>query len=467
MTGKERLNMTEQEIKDLVTRQRKYFRTGATLPVGTRLAALRRLYAAISENEKDIHDAIRKDLGKSNFESYMCETGLVLEEISYMLKNTGRLAREKGVRTPLAQFHSRSYQKPSPYGVVLIMSPWNYPFMLTLSPLVDALAAGNTAVVKPSAYSPHTSEVIRRILTQCFPTHYVSVVTGGRAENTCLLREHFDYIFFTGSQAVGKEVMRNAAEHLTPVTLELGGKSPCIVDHTANIRLAAKRIVFGKYLNCGQTCVAPDYVYCHRAVKDRLVKEIQKQIQKQYGRQPLDNPDYGKIINEKHFDRLLGLMDENKLVYGGKADRKSLRIEPAVLDNVTFSDPVMQEEIFGPIMPILVFDHLDEVIRKVNAMPHPLALYIFTSDKKAAAKVLSRCGFGGGCVNDTIIHLATTEMGFGGFGESGMGAYHGKTGFDTFTHYKSIVDKKTWIDLPMRYQPYRKICEKMVRFFLK
>ena len=459
--------MREQEIKDLVTRQRKYFRTGATLPVGTRLAALRRLYAAISENEKDIHDAIRKDLGKSNFESYMCETGLVLEEISYMLKNTGRLAREKGVRTPLAQFHSRSYQKPSPYGVVLIMSPWNYPFMLTLSPLVDALAAGNTAVVKPSAYSPHTSEVIRRILTQCFPTHYVSVVTGGRAENTCLLREHFDYIFFTGSQAVGKEVMRNAAEHLTPVTLELGGKSPCIVDHTANIRLAAKRIVFGKYLNCGQTCVAPDYVYCHRAVKDRLVKEIQKQIQKQYGRQPLDNPDYGKIINEKHFDRLLGLMDENKLVYGGKADRKSLRIEPAVLDNVTFSDPVMQEEIFGPIMPILVFDHLDEVIRKVNAMPHPLALYIFTSDKKAAAKVLSRCGFGGGCVNDTIIHLATTEMGFGGFGESGMGAYHGKTGFDTFTHYKSIVDKKTWIDLPMRYQPYRKICEKMVRFFLK
>ncbi len=238
--------MTEQEIKDLVTRQRKYFRTGATLPVGTRLAALRRLYAAISENEKDIHDAIRKDLGKSNFESYMCETGLVLEEISYMLKNTGRLAREKGVRTPLAQFHSRSYQKPSPYGVVLIMSPWNYPFMLTLSPLVDALAAGNTAVVKPSAYSPHTSEVIRRILTQCFPTHYVSVVTGGRAENTCLLREHFDYIFFTGSQAVGKEVMRNAAEHLTPVTLELGGKSPCIVDHDCQYPPCSKADCFWK-----------------------------------------------------------------------------------------------------------------------------------------------------------------------------------------------------------------------------
>ena len=368
---------------------------------------------------------------------------------------------------PLAQFHSRSFKKPSPYGVTLIMSPWNYPFMLTLSPLADALAAGNTAVVKPSAYSPYTSEIIMKILSQCFDPQYVAVVTGGRAENTCLLREHFDYIFFTGSQAVGKEVMRNAAEHLTPVTLELGGKSPCIVDQSANIRLAARRIVFGKYLNCGQTCVAPDYIYCHRSVKDALVKEIKQQIQIQYGREPLHNPDYGKIINEKHFDRILGLIEERKTVHGGNSDRKALRIEPTVLDNVTFSDPVMQEEIFGPVMPILVFDSLEEVIEKINAMPHPLALYFFTSDKAAAKEVTSRCGFGGGCVNDTIIHLATTEMGFGGFGESGMGAYHGKTGFDTFSHYKSIVDKKTWLDLPMRYQPYRKMHEKMVRFFLK
>ena len=459
--------MTEQEIKELVTKQRRYFQTGATLPVNARIAALRRLYAANTEYEKEIHDALQKDLGKSGFESYMCETGLVLEEISYMLKHTKRFAGEKRVRTPLAQFHSRSYQKPSPYGVTLIMSPWNYPFMLTLSPLADALAAGNTAVVKPSAYSPHTSEVILHILSQCFEPQYVAVVTGGRAENTCLLREHFDYIFFTGSQAVGKEVMRNAAEHLTPVALELGGKSPCIVDQTANSRLAAKRIVFGKYLNCGQTCVAPDYIYCHRSVKDKLIKEVRKQIQKQYGKQPLRNPDYGKIINEKHFDRLLGLIDEKKVVHGGNSDRNSLRIEPAVMDNVTFSDAVMQEEIFGPIMPILVYDNLDDVIRKINDMPHPLALYFFTSDKVAAKKVTSRCGFGGGCINDTIIHLATTEMGFGGFGESGMGAYHGKIGFDTFSHYKSIVDKKTWIDLPMRYQPYRKIHEKMVRFFLK
>lgn len=459
--------MTEQEIKDLVTRQRSYFQSGATLPESARLAALRRLYDAISSHEKEIRRALQKDLGKSGFESYMCETGMVLEEISYMLKHTRKFAREQRVHTPLAQFCSRSYKKPSPYGVTLIMSPWNYPFMLTLSPLADALAAGNTAVVKPSAYSPYTSEVLLSILTECFDPKYVAVVTGGRAENTCLLREHFDYIFFTGSQAVGKEVMRSAAEHLTPVTLELGGKSPCIVDQTADIRLAARRIVFGKYLNCGQTCVAPDYVYCHRSVKDQLIKEVQKQIRRQYGKQPLHSSDYGKIINEKHFDRILGLIDEKKVVHGGGSDRSTLRIEPTVMDNVTFSDAVMQEEIFGPVMPILVFDSLDEVIRRINSMPHPLALYIFTSDKKTARKVTARCGFGGGCINDTIIHLATSEMGFGGFGESGMGAYHGKTGFDTFTHYKSIVDKKTWIDLPMRYQPYRKRDEKLVRFFLK
>ena len=459
--------MTEQEINAIVTAQRKYFQMGATLPVSFRIDALRRLYDAVSGSEKEIHAALRKDLGKSGFESYMCETGLVLEEISYMLKHVRRFAGEKRVRTPLAQFHSRSYKKPSPYGVTLIMSPWNYPFMLTLSPLVDALAAGNTAVVKPSAYSPNTSEVIRQILTKCFEPQYVSVVTGGRAENTCLLHEHFDYIFFTGSQSVGKEVMRSAADHLTPVTLELGGKSPCIVDQTANIKLAARRIVFGKYLNCGQTCVAPDYVYCHRSVRDRLIKEIVKQIRRQFGKKPLDNKNYGKIINEKHFDRILGLIDKEKVVFGGNSDRDALRIEPTVMDNVTFSDAVMQEEIFGPVMPVLTFDSLDEVIRNVNAMPHPLALYLFTSSKAAAKKVTARCGFGGGCINDTIIHLATTEMGFGGFGESGMGSYHGKTGFDTFTHYKSIVDKKTWLDLPMRYQPYRKMHEKMVRFFLK
>ncbi len=459
--------MNEQEIKNILSSQRKYFSTGSTLNVNTRIAALTKLKDSIIKHETEIQEALRRDLGKSNFESYMCETGLVLSEISYMLKHTRSFAREKTVLTPLAQFHSRSYKKPSPYGVVLIMSPWNYPFLLTLDPLVDAIAAGNTIALKPSAYSPYTSEIIRRIISDCFDRQYVAVVTGGRSENTCLLKEHFDYIFFTGSQSVGREVMKHAAEYLTPVTLELGGKSPCIVEKTANLKLAARRIVFGKYLNCGQTCVAPDYIYCDRSVKDRLIKEIKKQIQKQYGKQPLERDDYGKIINKKHFNRVQNLIDKNKVIWGGKADPSTLRIEPTVLDNVTFGDAVMQEEIFGPVMPILTFDSLDEAIQNINSMPHPLALYIFTGDRPAAGKVMSRCGFGGGCINDTIIHLATSEMGFGGFGQSGMGSYHGKDGFDTFTHHKSIVDKKTWLDLPMRYQPYKKLNEKLIRMFLK
>ena len=419
------------------------------------------------EREADIHEALLNDLGKSSFESYMCETGIVLSEITFMLKHIRFFAREKTVPTPLAQFHSRSYQKPSPYGVVLIMSPWNYPFLLALNPLIDAIAAGNTVVLKPSAYSPFTSQVIQSIISQCFEEKHAAVVTGGRAENACLLNQHFDYIFFTGSQAVGKEVMARAAARLTPVTLELGGKSPCVVDRTANLRLAARRIVFGKFLNCGQTCVAPDYLYCDRSVKDQLVKELQKQIKQQFGKDPLKNQNYGKIINEKHFKRLTSLMDPSKIVWGGGSNCQALRIEPTLMDHTDFSDAVMQEEIFGPILPILTFSSLDEAIRRINTLPHPLALYIFTSNRHSAKKITARCGFGGGCINDTVIHLATSQMGFGGFGESGMGSYHGKEGFETFSHKKSIVDKKTWPDLPMRYQPYRKLYEKLIPLFLR
>lgn len=459
--------MTETEIRQIVENQRTYFYTGATLPLSHRIEALKKIQSYILTHEAEIGKAIRKDLGKSDFESYMCETGLVLSEITYMLKHIRSFAKEKNVLTPLAQFHSRSFKKPSPYGVALIMSPWNYPFLLTIDPLIDALSAGNTVVLKPSAYSPYTSAVIQSMIEECFDTRYVAVITGGRAENTCLLNEHFDYIFFTGSQTVGKEVMRHAAAHLTPVTLELGGKSPCIVEESANIKLAARRIVIGKYLNCGQTCVAPDYIYCDRKIKDQLLAEIKRQIKRQFRSEPLTNKNYGKIINEKHFDRITKLIDSSKVVFGGKCDRTTLKIEPTVMDHVTFDDAVMQEEIFGPILPILTYDSLDQAIHKINSMPHPLALYVFTSDKTAARKVTARCGFGGGCINDTIIHLATSEMGFGGFGESGMGSYHGKDGFRTFSHYKSIVDKKTWLDLPMRYQPYRKINEKLIHLFLK
>lgn len=459
--------MTAEEIKQILEKQRTFFYTGSTLSVDYRLHALRRLKACILRHEAEINHALKEDLGKSPFESYMCETGLVLSELTYMIRHVRRFSKEKTVRTPLAQFHSRSFKKPSPYGVTLIMSPWNYPFMLTLEPLVDAIAAGNTAVLKPSAYSPATSAVIEQIVKECFRPEYVAVVTGGRSENTCLLNEHFDYIFFTGSPAVGKEVMRHASDHLTPVTLELGGKSPCIVEKSANLKLAAKRIVFGKYLNCGQTCVAPDYIYCDRTVKDALIQELKQEIVKQFGSAPLDNTDYGKIINEKHFRRIVGLMDQKKTVHGGGINEHSLQIEPTILDRVTWNDPVMSEEIFGPVLPVITYDSIDHAIARINTMPHPLALYIFTSDKTLAKKVTTRCGFGGGCINDVVIHLATSEMGFGGFGESGMGSYHGKDGFDTFSHTKSIVDKKNWLDLPMRYQPYQKLYEKLLRMFLK
>lgn len=459
--------MRPEEIQNIIDKQKEFFESGRTLNVNFRINSLRHLKYTVLKYEKEINEALKADLGKSAFEGYMCETGMVLSELSYMIKHTASYAGEKTVITPLAQFAARSFVKPSPYGVTLIMSPWNYPFMLTLDPLVDALAAGNTAVVKPSAYSPRTSEVIAKIIGECFDPAYVAVVTGGRKENSCLLSGNFDYIFFTGSQAVGKEVLRNAAERLTPVTLELGGKSPCIVDSTAKLKLAAKRIVFGKFLNCGQTCVAPDYIYCDEKIKDKLIEEIKIQIKKQFGEKPLLNENYGKIINEKHFDRLSGLMDGSKVVFGGDSDRASLRIEPTVMDNVDFSDAVMGEEIFGPILPVLTFKNINEAVKKINSRPHPLALYMFSEDRKTIKFVMSRCQFGGGCINDTIIHLATSRMGFGGVGASGMGAYHGKIGFDAFSHKKSIVDKKTWMDLPMRYQPYKQINEMLIKMFLR
>ena len=441
--------------------------TGKTLPRAFRTKVLDDLKAAILRHEADIDAALKADLGKSRMEGYMCETGMTLAELSWMRRHLAGLMRDKTVYTPISQFAARSFQSPAPYGVTLIMSPWNYPLMLTLEPLIDALAAGNTAVVKPSAYSPATSEVIRTILAECFPPEYVFVVTGGRAENQALLEQKFDKIFFTGGKAVGREVLRHAAEHLTPVTLELGGKSPCIVDATADLKLAAKRIVFGKYLNCGQTCVAPDYLYCQTSVRDELVACIQNEITAQFGAEPLQNPDYGKIVNRKHFDRICGLIDPAKVAAGGQTDAQALRIAPTVMTGVTFDDPVMGEEIFGPILPVLTWDTLDEAIANIESRPHPLALYYFTATKANRKQVLDRCHFGGGCINDTIIHLATSGMPFGGVGESGMGGYHGKAGFAEFSHMRSIVDKKTWLDLPMRYQPYTGLKEKMVRMFLR
>lgn len=440
-----------------------------TLPLGKpkyRVKLLKLLKKNIKLMEEEICSALKADLNKSRTEAYMSEIGLVLSEISYMIKHCKKFARPERVRTPLAQFASKSYKLPCAYGNVLIISPWNYPFMLAVEPLVDAIAAGNSVILKPSETSANTSKVIEKLIKKTFPEDLVFVARGGREQCGFLLDLDFDYIFFTGSMRVGKTVLEKASKKFIPVTLELGGKSPCIVDGTADIKLAAKRIVFGKFLNCGQTCVAPDFVYCDEKIKEKLIKELKRQIVLQYTVDPVRNESYPKMINERQYLQSKKLATQDNVIFGGKFDDSKLKIEPTVLDS-EFGSEEMSYEIFGPVLPVVTFRTLDEAIEKVNGLSTPLALYLFTSSEKNSKKVLSLCRFGGGCVNDTIIHLATPNMGFGGLKSSGMGAYHGKTGFDTFTHYKSIVDKKTFIDLPMRYQPYTKFKEKLIRMFLK
>ena len=435
--------------------QREYFQTQATKDVSFRLIQLRKLYQWIEAHETTIEKALWEDLNKAPFEAYATEIGIVKEEIRYAMKHLRRWSAAKQVPTPITQFSSKSRIYAEPYGVVLIMSPWNYPFQLTVAPLVAAIGAGNCAVLKPSAYSPHVSKLIREMTEELFVPGYVCCVEGGRAENESLLNEKFDYIFFTGSVEVGKYVMKKASEHLTPVSLELGGKSPCIVDETANLKLAAKRIVWGKFLNAGQTCVAPDYVLVHKSVRKKLLAYMKRMTEKMYGTQPCKNRDYPKIINEKHFERLCGYIDQRHTVVGGEWSRKSGKIEPTILTRVSWDSPVMQEEIFGPILPVLAYEDLDEVITQINRRPKPLALYLFTRSRRTEQKVLGQISYGGGCINDTVVHLATSHMPFGGVGESGMGSYHGKAGFDTFTHKKSVLKKALWLDLPVRYPPYK------------
>jgi len=459
-------------IEETVARQRAFFQTGATKPVSKRLAALARLKAEIQAREQQLLNALQADLHKSHFEGYMCELGLNLDELGYLIQKTPQWARPQRRRTPLPQYVAKSYQLAEPYGVTLIMSPWNYPYLLSLDPLFGAVAAGNCVVLKPSAYAPHTSRCLAQLIEAVFPPEWVTVVEGGREQNAALLDQRFDYIFFTGSVDVGKMVMEKAAKHLTPVTLELGGKSPVIVDRSANIPLTAKRLAFGKLLNAGQTCVAPDYCLVDRTVKDQLVEELIRQFKKMLGPRPLENPDFVRIINRKHFNRLQGLLEGEAVLWGGghreDPDHDTGWIAPTLIaDTLEAKSKPMGEEIFGPILPILPYDHLDEAIRFIQAREKPLALYLFTRCRRVKERVLHHCSFGGGCINDTIIHLATHHMGFGGVGHSGMGSYHGKRSFDTFSHYRAIVDKATWLDLPMRYHPYnKKINAMLIRMFI-
>ena len=452
-------------IEEIVKNQRDYYMTGATRPLEFRLESLRKLQKSVRENEKQICDALLKDLNKHPFESYMAEVGMVLDEVKFHIRHLRRWIKDQVVPTPLVHFPAVSFTSPEPYGVALIMSPWNYPILLCLDPLIGAISAGNCAVIKPSAYTPATSQVIADIVKAIYPPEYITVVQGGRQENTALLEQKFDYIFFTGSISVGKAVMEAAAKHLTPVTLELGGKSPAIVDASADLKLAAKRIAFGKLLNGGQTCVAPDYVLVEASVRDTLIKNFREVLAEKFPNG--DYSDHVRIVNERHYQEKKALLEGQTIAFGGVFDDERHTLEPTVLINVDPESPVMQEEIFGPILPVLTWTKLEEAIAFVRSRPKPLALYLFTGKQEAERKVLDNCSFGGGCINDTVIHLATTHMGFGGVGLSGMGSYHGKKSFDTFTHYRSMVRKSTWLDLPFRYFPYTERKLRLIRRVLK
>ncbi|MEG0275522.1 MAG: aldehyde dehydrogenase [Coprobacillus sp.] len=455
------------DIKDYIQQQRDFFLAQSTKDISYRIKVLKDIKQWIIDNEEFISDALKKDLNKDPVESYMCEIGLLLSEISYQVKHIRKWSKRKKVWTPMSQFYSLSYETYEPYGVTLVMSPWNYPFLLAIEPAIGAIAAGNCVVIKPSEYAPHVSSIIQKMISEVCDERHVLVVEGGLDVNTELLNERFDYIFFTGSVPVGKIIMEKASHYLTPVTLELGGKSPCIVDDEHKLKLSAKRIAFGKFLNAGQTCVAPDYLFIKEDLKDKFIEYMKEIINEFFTENPILDKQLVKIINEKQYHRLINLMKDQDIVLGGECNEQTLKIAPTIIDTHNQDSLLMQEEIFGPILPIRTYQTIDEAIAYINQKESPLALYLFSSHKDIQDKVLQCCRFGGGCINDTIIHLATSELGFGGVGYSGMGSYHGKKSFDTFSHTKSIVKKAKWIDLPLRYYPYNSFKEKMIRFFMK
>ena len=448
-----------------IENMRRYFKTEKTFSYAFRIEALKKLKQAILAHEDAILDALFKDLNKSHFEGLLTEVGVVLIELNDTIKSLKKWMKIRKLKTPITLFKAKSYIYPEPYGVVLIMSPWNYPFQLAISPLIGAIAAGNVAVLKLSPDSVHTSQVTKKIIESIFDQDYIKVFSGGLEESKAIIKERFDYIFFTGSTEVGKIIMKEASNHLTPVTLELGGKSPCIIDETADIDKAAKRIAFGKIMNAGQTCIAPDYIYVHEHVKDDFIERIKKWIHVFFNGNAIDYEHYPKIINDKHHQRLIGLMIKDKIIHGGKFDQQ--KIEPTLLLDVTREDAVMKEEIFGPLLPIMTFKLLEDVIKDLKEQEKPLALYIFSRNKAHEMKLLKSLSFGGGTVNDTLMHVASGQLPFGGVGYSGMGSYHGKKSFDTFTHEKSILRRSNKIDLDFRYHPYHKRKKSLLKLFIK
>jgi aldehyde dehydrogenase (NAD+) len=455
-----------ETYKELVSKQRNFFLSGKTKDVSYRIDALKLLVQLIRSHETELMDALKKDLNKSRFDSYITEIGIVLEEIRFTLKHVKDWSQPRRVKSALAQAGSKSYIYPEPYGVTLIISPWNYPFQLAIAPLIGAIAAGNCTILKPSELTPETSKLLAKLIHENFPEEYITVVQGDAQTSQLLLKEKLDYIFFTGSVPVGKVIMEAAAKTLTPVTLELGGKSPCIVHKDANLKLAAKRIAWGKFINAGQTCVAPDYLYVHREIKKEFTQILIEAIKELYSEDVFKTGEFTRIVSERHFNRLKIFLLDGKPVYGGKHDLDLLTIEPTILEDISWEDSVMQDEIFGPILPILEYENDNSMMTKINERPKPLALYIFSESKDFQDNILSNISFGGGCINDTVYHLSSPYLPFGGVGESGIGAYHGKGSFDVFSHEKSILKQTTRFDLPFRY-PNRKNALKQIKMFIK
>lgn len=456
--GGRKMNFTEADVERMIEEQKQFYYTGATKPVAFRKAQLARLKQAIQANDEVITDALKKDLGKSEFEAYATEIGFVLDSINYMSDNLEEWMEPEPAKTPLHLQPAKSFIMREPYGSVLIIGPFNYPFQLIMEPLIGAIIGGNCAIVKPSETTPHVAKAIRTILEDAFPPYYIRVVEGEREEVTALIHAPFDYIFFTGSVNVGKVIMKAAAERLTPITLELGGKSPAIVDQTANIDLAAKRIAWGKLMNKGQTCVAPDYVCVHESLKTEFMNKLIKNIRSFYGKDAQASPDYGRIVSVEHFDRLAAIVkqEEANIVFGGHIDREDLYIEPVVLDNIHFGSPSMEDELFGPILPVITYNDLPALIRQIRKLPKPLSAYMFSENERAISFFLDELPFGGGCINDTVSHVGSAYLPFGGIGTSGLNSYHGKYSFETFTHAKSILKKSTKLSTNALFPPYKK-----------
>lgn len=459
--------MDRNDIKEVLDEQRRYFQSGESRSVDFRLWQLGKLKVAVEKYEKEIIAALNDDLGKSDLESYTTEIGFVIAEINFMLKNLRRFAKAQKVKTPLLYWGGKSYIYSDPLGLALIIGPWNYPFQLMIAPLIGAIAGGNCAVLKPSEYAPQSSAVIKKIISENFPEEYIAVIEGGAEESTALLQERFDHIFFTGGPMVGRIVMQAAARNLTPVTLELGGKSPCIVDSNVNIKYVAQRIAWGKFLNAGQTCVAPDYLLLDKKIKDELLQELKQAVNDFYGFDPQISKDYSRIINERHFFRLSNLLGQGNVICGGQTDQEQRYIAPTIITDIGPDDMIMQEEIFGPILPVLEYEKLDEVIEFVNSRPKALALYFFSQDRRQQKRILKETSSGGVCINDTLIHITSHHLPFGGAGESGMGNYHGKASFDSFVHKKSVLKNTLSYDLRLKYPPYTISLERMKKILKK